>query len=77
MLQSLEYFGKADEKRLQKLAKHGYSADMYTNAFVELANLGLEQADNNPSVENYDAFLNIYTRAIPVPRFFSVFIFLI
>ena len=63
MLQSLEYFGKADEKRLQKLAKHGYSADMYTNAFVELANLGLEQADNNPSVENYDAFLNLYTRA--------------
>ena len=36
---------------------------MYTNAFVELANLGLEQADNNPSVENYDAFLNLYTRA--------------
>ncbi|MCI5777428.1 MAG: OmpA family protein [Bacteroidales bacterium] len=63
MLKSQDCYAKADEKRRLKLEKHGYNVDMYANAYIELAKLGLEQADNNPSVENYDKFLNLYARA--------------
>ncbi len=60
MLKSQDAYGSVEPKKLEKLNKRGYNDDMYAQAYVKLAQLGLEQADKANTVDDYDHFLDYY-----------------
>ena len=62
---SNDLFSQADEKKHEKLVKHGYSSTVYTSQYARISGMALEAAIALNTIGAYDEFLSHFSHATP------------